>query len=248
MEINTRFGKMELTNEFVYAISKTGRKSRKYKCIFKDTGYITYAAINDAKHGSVQDYLYPIKDLIGKKLESNQDGPIEVLPEVYFNERLKRNTYKVKFLETGNTRFFTKKEIKTRKMKDIYKKRIHGVACIGNASKKNNYKLYTIWYQMVSRCYQKTHTRYNQYGARGVRVSEEWLCFEKFLETIKEVPNFDLDKISNKKDGLCLDKDDTQKGSKNKIYSKETCKFVTNIENQVIRKNENLVKKQLKSL
>ena len=247
MEIKTRFGTMILTDEYILTRTSSGVSKRKYKCIFKDTGYITYAGINDAKLGSVQDYLYPIKDLLNKILQSNQDGPIVVLPEIMFDEKLKRNTYKVKFLDTGNTRFFTKKEILNGKMKDLYKKRIFEVACIGNASKKNNYKLYSIWYQMISRCYNKNHKRYNQYGKKGVKVSEEWLCFEFFLKTVQEIEGFDLNKISNLKDGLCLDKDDTQKGKTNKIYSKETCKFVTNLENQQIRKNENLVKKIAKN-
>lgn len=34
--------------------------------------------------------------------------------------------------------------------------------------------LYKIWSNMKSRCYCKTATRYERYGARGITVCEEW--------------------------------------------------------------------------
>lgn len=241
---NSPFGKFEVHDEFIK--TRTGKKevsTRKYKCVFQETGFVTYARTTDIATLSVRDYLYPVKDWLNVILMSNQDGPIKVLPEVYYNEKLKRSTYKVMFLNTGNTRFFTKKEIGTGKIKDIYKKRIYGVACIGNVSKKNNYKLYAIWYQMIKRCYDKNSKNYKRYGARGITVSDEWLCFENFIKTIEKVPNFDLDKIGQSRDSLHLDKDLLQINSENKVYSKETCIFLTNLDNIKIRTIENKLKK-----
>lgn len=237
------FGNFEVFDDFIIRRTKTkGTSIRKYRIKFLDTCYYSYAAISDIKKGCVRDLTYPIKDLLGKELNSTQDGKIIVLPEVLFNEKIKRNTYKVKFLDTGNLRFFTKKEILTGKVKDLYKPRIFDVACIGKASKKENYKLYSIWYQMISRCYNKNHKRYKEYGGKGVTVSKEWHCFENFLNTVIDVENYNLEMISNTKKGLNLDKDFLQLNKENKIYSKETCVFVTNIMNQRIRKLENELK------
>lgn len=228
--IRTRIGKKEISH-------------RKYKCVFLDTGGTTYAGISEINSGQVRDPLYPIKSLIGEELDSTQDGKVLVCPEVFFNEKLRRNTYKVKFIETGNCRFFTKKEILTGKMKDLYKKRILGIACIGNASKKNNRRLYAIWYQMLKRCYDKNSKYYKRYGAKGVTVSEEWKCFETFLETLKEVPNFNLEKIGQSSNDLQLDKDLLQLNQSNKVYSKDTCIFLSNSENIKVRDLERALKK-----
>jgi hypothetical protein len=36
-------------------------------------------------------------------------------------------------------------------------------------------RLYRIWRGMHSRCYQKTHNRFKNYGARGITICDEWL-------------------------------------------------------------------------
>lgn len=41
-------------------------------------------------------------------------------------------------------------------------------------------RLFKIWLAMRERCYYPKNIRYNAYGARGIRVCEEWQEFENF--------------------------------------------------------------------
>ena len=86
---------------------------------------------------------------------------------------------------------------------------------------------YTRWRNMIERCYNKKSINYKKYGAKGVTVSNDWLCFDNFYKDIKELDGFDETLFLQHK--IQLDKDSKIKG--NKIYSKETCVFLTNEEN-----------------
>lgn len=58
-------------------------------------------------------------------------------------------------------------------------------------------RLYSIWTNMKSRCYNENVECYNHYGGKGVVVCDEWLTFEGFIETIPEgySDNLELDRI-----------------------------------------------------
>ena len=83
---------------------------------------------------------------------------------------------------------------------------------------------YKHWAKMLARCYDSTHHKYNFYGAKGVKVCEEWLCFanyEKwFNDNYYKIPNCDM----------VVDKDILYKNCK--LYSPTTCSIVpSNINN-----------------
>lgn len=100
-------------------------------------------------------------------------------------------------------------------------------------NKRTNYiykKIYTVYNNMMKRCYNTNYSGYKSYGGKGVRVCEEWKGnFNKFLEDIDKVEGFKLNLFLQGE--LQLDKDYKQQGVKNKIYSLDTCKFVTQEEN-----------------
>ena len=77
---------------------------------------------------------------------------------------------------------------------------------------------YSVWTHMLERCYsskrQETHPTY-----KGCSVSEEWLTFSNFKRWME----------SQDFEGKQLDKDLLFEG--NKVYSKETCVFVTRVVN-----------------
>jgi hypothetical protein len=85
--------------------------------------------------------------------------------------------------------------------------------------------LYPIFNAMVARCHLPTNESYKDYGARGIKVCEEWKNnFSKFLED-----------MSPKPEGTSLERLDNEKG-----YSKDNCTWVTFSEqnkNQRRRKN-----------
>lgn len=74
-------------------------------------------------------------------------------------------------------------------------------------------KCYKTWYHMLERCYSsKLHKSFPTYI--GCTVHPEWHLFSKFKEFYD----------TNYREGFQLDKDILVPG--NKIYSKETCRFV----------------------
>ena len=87
-------------------------------------------------------------------------------------------------------------------------------------------KVYMLWYNMKRRCLNENNPDYKYYGAKGVKVCEDWMCFSTFKNDITNIKGFDYDLFINGK--LVLDKD-TKKGN-GKLYSLGTCEFVSKSE------------------
>lgn len=86
-----------------------------------------------------------------------------------------------------------------------------------------DFKVYQCWVDMNSRCYRVKDKQYHNYGARGIRVCDEWVSdFMLF---------YDWAKINGWKDGLQIDRIDV-----NNNYEPSNCQFVTNAENNAIGK------------
>lgn len=89
-----------------------------------------------------------------------------------------------------------------------------------------NVKIHHCWMSMIDRCYNPKNSRFKNYGGRGVVVCDEWKNdYQRFL---------DWALLNGWKKGLQLDKDIKGDG---KIYSPETCCFVTPKENANNRTN-----------
>jgi hypothetical protein len=88
-------------------------------------------------------------------------------------------------------------------------------------------KLRKTWYDMTQRCYNPNHLSYRFYGEQGVTVTSRWHTLDGFLKSVDLVEGWDQDRYI--KETLHLDKDLKIPG--NKIYSPETCMFVTPEEN-----------------
>jgi hypothetical protein len=70
------------------------------------------------------------------------------------------------------------------------------------------------WQAMKHRCDLESHPKFNLYGGRGITYADEWNKFEKFLEDMGPRPR-----------GMTLDRLDS-----NKNYSKDNCRWATQIE------------------
>lgn len=89
-------------------------------------------------------------------------------------------------------------------------------------------KEYSLWNGMLRRCYSKEYQdKFPTY--KGCTVCERWHRFDYFLEDIQKLDGYDLFINNTKPHGIHLDKD--IKGNGSKIYSPETCIFITNEEN-----------------
>ena len=104
---------------------------------------------------------------------------------------------------------------------------------LGNATYKGNEKLYFIWKGMIRRCNCDTHIRHHCYI--NVSVSDRWMCFENFLCDVEQIDGWDKEKFLNNE--LQLDKDYKQMGKEYKIYSKDTCIWVSKYQNNVYQPN-----------
>lgn len=100
----------------------------------------------------------------------------------------------------------------------------HGFARI-----KNKHPLYVTWLGIKARCNNPKNKAYKYYGAKGIKVAEEWLEFKNFYEWA----------ISNNwKKGLVFDRIDSVKD-----YSPQNCQLITQSENslKLFKKNENKI-------
>ena len=79
-------------------------------------------------------------------------------------------------------------------------------------------KLYWIYYSMLARCYNVKCKRYKDYGARGIRVCQQWKNDNKTF--------FHWAIQNGYKEGLTLDRIDN-----NRDYSPDNCSWVSNKEN-----------------
>lgn len=175
-------------------------------------------------------------DVIGMKRLNTQGLEFEVLCESDEKDNDGRNLYLVRFSDTGYEAVFHKRHIKTGKIKDRLTPSVSGVGCMGyiNNGKRDFPREYSVWRSMIARCYRKTHRDYKSYGGKGVTVCKRWLRFDLFLEDLKNVDGYDHDRFSNGE--IELDKDLKQRNIDNKVYSLETCVFLSCDENNRLNK------------
>lgn len=75
-----------------------------------------------------------------------------------------------------------------------------------------HHRLYSIWKNMIQRCTNPKAINYKKYGAKGIKVCDEWLVIENFIN--------DMD--STFEDGLSLDRKNNSLG-----YNKFNCRWAT---------------------
>ena len=159
---------------------------------------------------------------------SNNCGYFIILAHV-INTKNANALVKIKFLLTNYCKIVSYRTAMLGQVKDPYYPSIYGVACIGLASSRS--EGYNIWHNIIRRCYNPNCSSYKNYGAIGVKVCDRWLCFENFLNDLIYIDGYLLWK--NNPGLYQLDKDLKQQNipSCDKIYSLETCCFITFYDN-----------------
>lgn len=89
--------------------------------------------------------------------------------------------------------------------------------------KEKHHPLYGVWATMRGRCERSNHISYKNYGAKGIKVCEEWEDFQTF---------FDWAMSHGWKNGLAIDRIDPDGN-----YCPENCRFLTQAENNRNKKN-----------
>lgn len=198
-------------------------------------------------------YKYKVSDIfVGGVYETNNYGYFKIIRELTIEERNReKRTFEVEFIDENILGEHTRKvceitNIRSGDVKDHYLPTIYGAACIGNVkirSGSEERRYYTLWFNIISRCYDPNNNHYSEYGAVGVKVCQRWLCFEFFLQDLLYIPGYN--EWLNSPSGIYhLDKDLKQQGlpSNMKVYSLETCMFIPayeNVNERVARNLEN---------
>ena len=133
--------------------------------------------------------------------------------------------------DSGYETFAAINHLKGGYVKDRFRKQIYGIGYLGK-DKVKNVRIYNLW-RRVLRCYDKKHY-YHKYG---VTVCKRWHNFSNFQKDVVKLEGYDQNNLKrNGNKGLELDKDIKGNG---KLYSPETCVWVTKRENALQRWNGN---------
>lgn len=166
-------------------------------------------------------------EYVGAHYTNNQGVAYTVLSYDGMNHNNQR-TYTIQFDDSKFVRHgITLSNMNKGSVKDYFAPIVHGVGALGFARKKDNLHAYHTWASMLERCYKENCPSYKWYGADGVTVCERWKRFDYFLEDLPTLPGYDEEQFRLKQ--IKLDKDIRIKGSK--IYSPETCCFVSHSDN-----------------
>lgn len=210
---------------FIKNTESIARDSIKINIMFKYTGYIRNVYLHLALKGNVSD---PLLKYFDKEYYSGKGEPVKLLK---YSHRVNGSIFvKIRYLIYEYEDIVNLYCLLNSNIKNPYYPSFHNIGCVGKPEKYLT-KHIDCWHGMLSRCYNKNDRRYNGYGGIGVSVCDRWLCFEYFLQDIKLLPNYD--KWLNTYNEYQLDKDVLQSNiPKNKrIYSPQTCMFISKIDN-----------------
>lgn len=217
------------------------QKSRLYvKIKFINSGTEKIVRYDLAIEGKVSDELYEID--FNKIYNSMYYGPFKITEYKGRNSESKR-IVKIKFLNTNYECDVLFKYVKTGQVIDksvnIKDKQISKNVSL---EEYNNFIvkiLHSRWSAMMQRCYNSNNIKYYEYGAIGITVCDKWKTFDGYLSTIHLVKNFN--KFYNDPLNYHIDKDYLQQdiNPKNKIYSPETCIFLSAIDNDNLSMKNN---------
>lgn len=190
---------------------------------FIDTGYEYTVQYSSAIRGMVKDptyFMYTVKDKI---FYSKYYGEFKIIEDYGSINKYRR--VKIKFLNTGYESVVRADDALNGEVKDHTFKNAYEARAILGPYKIQNIErtLSGIHKDMIRRCYDNNCSYYNTYGAKGVKVSDEWFDVNKFIFDAQHIPGW-CDKYNDPLN-YHLDKDLFQYNLpyEQRIYSKETC-------------------------
>ena len=115
----------------------------------------------------------PSTSKIGEQYITKQGYTVTIIDYInYYN-------VKIQFNDEKHTELICRYDsIYNGVVENPYHKTIMGIACLGNIDNIPR-NIYDIWYHMIQRCYTRTKSTE---AYKDCMVSDEWLCFENFLQ------------------------------------------------------------------
>lgn len=199
---------------------------------FLETGNFKDVWIRHIKDGHISDELFDKN----KIYISNKGQEYKILGPT----KNRVHYVDVLFLKTNHIQSFRLDHAITGAIWDNSIPKVHGVGTYGNVS--NHYAVahwYAVWSGMIRRCYDPKSKEYGSYGGKGIRVCDRWLTFEYFIDDLPNLINFE--KVIYDPYNYHLDKDLLQIGvpDDQKIYSPDTCLFLSIKDNFKLRASYN---------
>lgn len=238
---NTNYGPVKIIRE-IYADDDKSCDQRFVEIEFINTGYrkiIKYHSLrNNEDFVNIRDdSIYNEKHEIGteKIYNSNNSGDFKILRKTG-EFRGSDPIVEIEFITTGYKTTIPMGKALYGCVKDPYYPRIDGVGYFGEGVKVTHDKReYNIWRKMISRCYNKLDPAYEFYGGIGVSVDPRWFDFSVFVKDIKSIDGYQS--MINDPINYAIDKDlkQLQIPKEQRIYSKDTCTFITKSDNSKIR-------------
>lgn len=171
---------------------------------------------------------YKVGDIVDTK-----NGKVKILEYLkgrkLLNGRRTQPRVTVQFIDSGWKCNVDICALKRGEIKDRLARTIYGVGYFGadiHISRDTTSipsRAYRVWYKMLERCYSGDK-HWKSY--EDCTVSERWQCFKNFYDDLPKLEGYDR---WLRGEDMHLDKDIKVKG--NRVYSLETCMFVTAFEN-----------------
>ena len=158
---------------------------------------------------------------VGTIHETKTDGDFVIMEYVNPTQRV------IRFLDTGFTTTVMISSIRTGAIKDPHLPSVYGVGFLGHDPELEQHPLrkdlYRRWNRMLERVYVRNYPR---------TISPEWLNFSTFMRDTLTLKGNELLLTHSKERPIDLDSDiiAKEKGIP-PMYSKETCQWVTRVEN-----------------
>lgn len=185
--------------------------------------------------GSLDEYdvLDSQSTFLGKEFKNYNGEVLKVLACVRLKDNNKATKkFLVEFKKTHTQLVVSHTPITNGQVKDPYSPSVYNTGFMGQGIYHVNthLRLYRLWTQMLFRCYDEEHRNHNP-SYKGCSVDPRWHNFQNFCEDIQLLENYGkwLEGCKEKKNPYELDKDLLVKG--NRVYSKDTCMFLTQAEN-----------------
>jgi thymidylate synthase len=172
-------------------------------------------------------------EFVGKTIKNKYSTEYKVLEKI---NTPKNSSYIIQCIKTGHKETVTRPNLKNSSFgQKILFDRFYSTVKKDKSIKYYS-KAYNLWYNMISRCYNKDHPNYKNYGAKGIIVNSRWNDFKMFLYDIESLPFFYewANGTENSINNWCLDKDYYNTN----MYSKETCLFLPSKINKAYSNHE----------